>query len=113
MDKITELIPIFLELVRLSCFQNFMLISHVLLSTKASNTQLGIAVMASFAQPNMQTASPLPTKKDANVNGVESHHSGGQTTSSIKRIEEETPVESSAGTSIIKSRYVSLFSSTT
>ena len=66
--------------------------------------------MASFATPNMQTASQLLTKKDANVNGLESNQSGGQATSSIKRIEEETPVDSSAGISINRSRYVFTFS---
>ena len=54
----------------------------------------------------MQTASPLLTTKETNVNGVEVNQSGGQTTSSIKRIEEETPAESSAGLSNNKLRYV-------
>ena len=65
--------------------------------------------MASFAAPNMSTSSQLLTKKDAIVNGLESHQSGGQATSSVKRIDEETPVDSSAGISNNRSRCVFCF----
>ena len=65
--------------------------------------------MASFAAPNMQTTPQHQTKKDANMNGMESHQSGGQASSSVKRIEEETPVQSSADITSNKSRYVFRF----
>ena len=65
--------------------------------------------MASFAAPNMQSSPHNVTKKDANMNGMESHQSGGQASSSVKRIEEETPVQSSADITSNKSRYVFRF----
>ena len=62
--------------------------------------------MASFATPNMQTTSPLLTTKETHVNGKEVNQSSGQTTSSIKRIEEEMPADSSVNISNNKLRYV-------
>ena len=57
----------------------------------------------------MQTSPQHLTKKDANMNGLESHESGGQASSSVKRIEEETPLQSSADITSNKSRYVFRF----
>ena len=71
---------------------------------KASNTQLGIAVMASFAAPNVQTASQNHTQNSAN-NDLGSQHANGQPNNSIKKMDEENLLDSSTGLSNTKSRY--------
>ena len=60
--------------------------------------------MASFAAPNVQTASQNHTQNSAN-NDLGSQHANGQATNSINKIDEEHLLDSSTGLSNTKSRY--------
>ena len=60
--------------------------------------------MASFAAPNVQTASQNHTQNSAN-NDLGSQHANGQANNSIKKIDEENLLDSSTGLSNTKSRY--------
>ena len=68
------------------------------LQFKASNTQLGIAVMASFAAPQFQQSTSQNQAKEGSTNGNGTQIVGEKRSStSIQRIEEEPAIEQTNG----------------
>ena len=60
--------------------------------------------MASFAAPNVQTASQNHAQNSANTD-LGSQHANGQANHTTKKIDEENLLDSSTGLSNTKSRY--------